>query len=376
MRILLVTHFYPSHGGGVENVAAQLARCMVAQGHEIVWCASDADAPPTLPGVHTVPMRSFQVVERLVGFPYPLWSPSALAQLAHWLRQADAVHVHDSIYVGSLFAAWMARRREMPWIVTQHIGHKPMPLVLRQVLSLAYRVGTRVVLRGARGVACISPAVRRYFLADAGPLGRLHYVPNGVDTEIFRPSLKGLHAARRALGFAADRPLMLFVGRFVSVKRLAIVRKMAVLRPDWQWCVIGQGPDEPLVHGLPNVQVLHPLPQRSLAAYYAAADLLVLPSASEGFPLVVQEAMACGLPACITAHVAAGSEMPAALWLELPERTQDIALAGVQVIDRWWTDAADSRQAQRDACAAYARLNWRWDRAAQVHLQWLCTEAA
>src|SRR6478735_12066058 len=110
MRVVLVTHFYPAHGGGVERVAAQLAKRMAADGVDVTWCSSDTDAPPVLPGVHCEPMATFNGVERLAGFPYPLWSPRSYARLAECVRSADAVHVHDCIYAGSLAGAWLARR--------------------------------------------------------------------------------------------------------------------------------------------------------------------------------------------------------------------------------------------------------------------------
>jgi hypothetical protein len=110
MKIVLVTHFYPAHGGGVENVAAQLAARMAAAGAEVTWCASDTDAAPALPGVRCEPMATFNGVERISGFPYPLWGPRSLMRLARAVRSADAVHVHDCIYAGSLAAprGWRA----------------------------------------------------------------------------------------------------------------------------------------------------------------------------------------------------------------------------------------------------------------------------
>ena len=48
------------------------------------------------------------------------------------------------------------------------------------------------------------------------------------------------------------------------------------------------------------------LSQAELPPLYQAADLLVLPSVGEGFPLVVQEAMACGTPALVGDETAAG----------------------------------------------------------------------
>ena len=371
MRTVLVTHYFPSHGGGVEKVAGQLAARMAASGDELLWCASDTDEAPRLPGLRCDPMRSFNAIERLSGFPYPLWSPGSLARLAAHIRAADAVHVHDAIYASSLAAATLARHHGKRLVVTQHIGQVPLPILLRPVLGAANRLGARAVLARADAVAFISPAVRRYFETLTGPRPGFHDVPNGVDHGVFKPSGEAPADRRAALGLDAAKPLMLFVGRFVPKKRLPLVREMAAAKPDWQWCVIGQGPEQPQTWGLPNVRVLPPMQQTELARWYQAADLLVLPSEGEGFPLVVQEAMACGLPVCITADVAAGSAMPHTLWLELPERPGQTASLGVSAIDAWLVQPDSQRPAQRQACAAHAAQAWSWEAAAQTHRRWL-----
>jgi glycosyltransferase involved in cell wall biosynthesis len=376
MRIVLVTPFYPSHGGGVEKVAAQLASRLARLGHTLEWCASDTDTPPALPGVRCVPMRTFNAVERLSGFPYPLWPSGSLRLLATLIRSADAVHVHDAIYAGSLAAAVMARRNGKRLIATQHIGTVPLPRPLQPVLGLANRLGARVVLQRASGVAFISPAVRRYFESLVGPQAGFHDVPNGVDTDTFHPPPGDKPDGRQALGFDPDRPLMLFVGRFVAKKRLHLLREMAVARPDWQWCVIGRGPERPQDWGLPQVKVLSPMDAQRLAEHYRAADLLVLPSHGEGFPLVVQEAMACGLPACITAEVAAGSTLPGALWLPLRQAPGQTAAWGVADIQAWLQQDPGDRLRQRRACAEFARHTWSWDAAAQSHADWLSGAAS
>lgn len=371
MRIALVTHFYPAHGGGVEQVAAQLAARMAAGGAQVVWCASDTDAPPDLAGVRCEPMAAFNGVERLSGFPYPLWGPRSLARLAACVREADAVHVHDCIYAGSIVAARLARRHRKRLVVTQHIGLVPLPPLLRPVLGCANRIGAHAVLRQADGVGFISPVVRRYFEDLTGRSPRFHDVANGVDGAVFHPADGDPAERRAALGFEASRPLLLFVGRFVPKKRLPLLRDMAALTPQWQWCVIGHGPEDPLGWGLPNVRVIPPMPQGDLAAYYRAADLLVLPSEGEGFPLVVQEAIACGLPACISAEVAAGSDMPGDLWVDLPEVPGQTARRGVAAIGAWLDAPAGYRRAQRERCARHARDHWRWEAAVQAHLRWM-----
>lgn len=371
MQIVLVTHFYPAHRGGVEIVAGQLAARMAAAGCTVVWCASDTDKPPELNGVRCVPMRTFNGIERLSGMPYPLWSAGSLARLNRLVKECDAVHVHDCIYASSLAAAWLARRHGKRLVVTQHIGQRPLPPLLRPVLGAANRLGARAVLKNAAGVAFISPVVRDYFESLVGLMPTFHNVPNGVDTTLFCPSPDEPASHRAALGFDPRRPLMLFVGRFVSVKRLPIVRAMAALRPDWQWCVIGQGPEDPAGWGLPNVRVLAPMPQAGLVSYYRAADLLVLPSKSEGFPLVVQEAMACGLPACMPSKIAAGSTAPQDLWVELPDRPGHEAALGIAAVDGWLMRSTPEMTAQRQDCADFAARIWSWDLAAAAHMNWL-----
>lgn len=372
MRLVLVTHFFPAHGGGIELVAAQLARRMADAGHRVVWCASDVDPPPVIPGVEARPMRSFNLVERLSGFPYPLWSPAALRTLAREVRDSDAVHVHDAIYASSLAAAALARRARRRLVVTQHIATVPLPWPLRPLFAAANRLAAAAVLKRADAVAFISPEVLRHFEALVGAREGFAYVPNGVDGVVFHPSTEDRHALKVALGFDPARPLLLFVGRFVPKKRLPLVRALALRRPQWQWCVVGQGPEDPAAWGLDNVAMPGPLAAHQLARLYRAADLLVLPSVGEGFPLVVQEAMACGLVPCVRAEVAAGAALPASLWVPLPPAGQTESVE-CEAAERAIADALDATPAQQleraRAVAQHAVAHWSWEAAARWHAE-------
>jgi glycosyltransferase involved in cell wall biosynthesis len=370
MRLVLVTHFFPSHGGGIELVAAQIARRLAAEGHSVVWCASDVDPVPEIPGVESRPMRSLNLVERISGFPYPLWSPAALRQLAREIRAADAVHVHDAIYAGSLVAAWLARRADRRLVVTQHIATVPLPTLLRPVFSFANRAAAAAVLARADSVAFISPEVRRHFEGVIGERSGFGYVPNGVDAAVFHPPAGDRESLKETLGFDPRRPLLLFVGRFVAKKRLSFVRALAVRRADWQWCVVGQGPENPAAWALPNVAVPGPMSPQRLATLYQAADLLVLPSVGEGFPLVVQEAMACGLVPCIRAEVAAGAGLPDRLSVRLPPDGTP-AVEECDLAERAIEQALERPPLEltlwRDEIASHARSHWSWDASARWH---------
>ncbi|MBV8757655.1 MAG: glycosyltransferase family 4 protein [Deltaproteobacteria bacterium] len=354
MRVLVVTHYYPDHGGGVEIVAGELAKRLVARGVDVVWAATDEQRPASLGGVAQRPFRAWNFTERMLGFPYPLWSPASLVRLEELVRECDVVHLHDSLYIGNVAAYLWARRLGKPVIVTQHVG--PVPYrspVLRAMLGLANRTLARLVLAGSEQAVFISPRVEHYF-SDLFQFARAPlYLANGVDTQRFTPATSAERSAlRKRFGWAPDRKVRLFVGRFVEKKGLPFLRELAATRPDEAWVFIGHGAQDPSSWNLPNVEVVGKLPQAAIVDYYRAADTLVLPSVGEGFPLVVQEAMACGLPALISAETMEGA----------PGATDVIASADLHLES--WQAALDRIDAlgddHRRRVAEFAQ-RWSWD---------------
>src|ERR1700712_4095018 len=101
MRILTVSHFYEAHGGGIERVAGQLCRQFAAAGHEAVWAASDADAPPASP-IAALPLRCINPTEALTGLPMPIPGWRSLRALIREAGRSDVVIIHDSLYVTSI----------------------------------------------------------------------------------------------------------------------------------------------------------------------------------------------------------------------------------------------------------------------------------
>lgn len=364
LHITLVTHYYPSHRGGVERVAGQLAERLAAAGvAEIDWHASDCDAPPpAAPGLSATPAPSWNMLERAIGVPYPLWSAAALRRLVRACSESDLVHLHDCLYFPNVVAFLAARRARRPVLVTQHIGHVPYRnTLLRGLHQAANRALGASLLGGADQVVFESETVRRYFSRFARFRRPAVLVQNGVDTQRFRPATaEERRAHRMSVGVAPDKPLLLFLGRFVEKKGLPVLRELAQRLPYAHWLFAGWGPLDPAGWRLPNASVAHSPATEQLAALYQAADLLVLPSVGEGFPLSVQEAMACGTPALVGEDTAAGC--PEAGDALLSER-----VGGADTAARWAARiqgllaAPGKLESLRPQVATFARAHWSWE---------------
>jgi len=159
---------------------------------------------------------------------------------------------------------------------------------------------------------------RRYYLEVGVPVGRMFSTPYCVDNDRFSIAAEawrsnlGHEGLCERFGLNPDLPTYLFSGKFVEKKRpgdiIEAVRLLSeVRRSKLQVLMVGEGPLgaelRSRAEGLP-VRFTGFLNQAAISAAYAVADCLVLPSDNgETWGLVVNEAMACGLPALVSDQV-------------------------------------------------------------------------
>lgn len=315
MRVLSVSNFFDSHGGGLERVAAHLNREFVAAGHDAAWAASDADGLPASPA-RLIALRCANPTEKLTGLPMPIPGPRSILRLRSAIREADAVVVHDALYVTSILAMIFAKFAGKPVVMVQHIGIIPFAnATMNNIMSLANRLVTRPMMATTDRLAFISATVRDDLLG-VPPRQPSQLVFNGVDQSVFNAQPRATTSETRARWtLPGTAPLAIFVGRFVEKKGLRILRLLAEQRPGVHFALLGQGPIDPSEWKLPNIHILGQQPQEAIADLYRAADMLLLPSVGEGYPLVVQEAMACGLPV-ICGEGSARADPGASRWLK------------------------------------------------------------
>jgi glycosyltransferase involved in cell wall biosynthesis len=157
-----------------------------------------------------------------------------------------------------------------------------------------------------------SQAGRAYHEGEGYPAARGCVVPNGFDTDLFRPMLDEAERVREAWGVPPGAPLVGLVGRIDPLKGheafLHAAVLMAARRPDVRFAIVGDG-DLLLADSLRALAAELGVAERvvwagyrsDMAAVYSALDIACLASITEGFPNMVGEAMACGVPCVATA---------------------------------------------------------------------------
>lgn len=137
------------------------------------------------------------------------------------------------------------------------------------------------------------------------PLAKMTVFPMGVDLEQFRPKEKYNYDDIYERG-----PRLLFVGRIVAGKNLlAVLEALAKIRhrfPNVRLTVVGPWGDNDYRQQVESFVAAHSLteyvtftglvPNTELASYYQCSDLMLFPTTSESFGIVIVESMACGTP--------------------------------------------------------------------------------
>ncbi|WP_416908453.1 MAG: glycosyltransferase family 4 protein [Polymorphobacter sp.] len=271
MRISLVTDAWAPQVNGVVRTLSTVMDIATARGHHVQVISPER--------FRSVPMPSYPEI-RLA-----LTTRRALARVIGGFAP-DAVHIATEGPLG-----WLARS----WCLARGV---------RFTTSFHTRFPDYVAARTGLPVGPVWAMLRRFHgraahvlvatprLADelAGH-GITHSMPwtRGVDLAVFRPDV-GRHEAFDGL----TGPVALHVGRVAVEKNIE-----AFLQADWAGAkvVVGDGPARAeLQTRYPDAVFLGALHGEALARAYASADVMVFPSRTDTFGLVIIEALACGTP--------------------------------------------------------------------------------
>ncbi|APZ97271.1 glycoside hydrolase [Sphingopyxis sp. QXT-31] len=261
------------------------------------------------------------------------FNPAAIARATLPIARAAAADVIDAqfFYPDGPAAMRVAEALGLPFSAKargadiSHFGHAPA--TAPQLLEAADK---------AAGLLAVSDAMRRDMAAigiDAQKIA-VHYT--GIDTARFHPGDRA--AARVALGMG-EAPAILTVGALIPRKGQALVIEAIPALPGVHYWLAGAGEEEGRYRALAaklgvadRVHFLGSVANADLPQLYRAADIVVMPSASEGLANAWVEALACGTPIVISDAGGAAELVTSPVAGRIAPRTAPAIAAAVQEI--------------------------------------------
>lgn len=233
---------------------------------------------------------------------------AALAHLQGERRQVDVLHAHH-LLSPTTTAVLAKLTTGRPVVVTVHGSGSDIGMLRSSPLGGAR---LRAFARLVDAFVAISDEIEQELLKTGVPPDRIARIPNGVDTERFRPvDAEQARARRQELGLGAG-PTAVYVGRLEPIKGVdVLVDAWPAVRaqiPDAELVMVGDGS---LRAGLearqtPGTRFVGAV--RATERYLQASDGYVLPSHTEGLPVALLEALATGAP-CVATRVGGSAEV-------------------------------------------------------------------
>lgn len=275
IKIAIVTHSLRM--GGLEGVVFNLGKSFISHGFEveIIETFKEGEWKPYFL------KNNFKVVS-ITNKPLKTGIRHA-TQIADYLKKFDIILLNEAPYAQSVIG-------KLPQNVRIY------PVLHLNLQSIAYNAAGSS--RQWNKIIAVSPLLKNYILKEINWLGEndVTVIPNGIDTSVYVPGQKE-HSARKKI---------IFIGRLTEEKGILLLPEIILKLKDDPFFerldIFGSGPVEKTLQDkiddlrLNNKIFLRgPIPHDQVKNTFANYDILILPSYMEGHPIVLLEAMACGL---------------------------------------------------------------------------------
>ena len=290
--------------GGAERQLATLATAVRRQGRDVaigVFYRGGALEPELAAGGVRVICLDKRGRWDILGF---------LARLHATLRRERPDILYSHLPAANLVAAAMGllfRRMRVVWSI--RASYMDLSRYDR-LTALSYRL-ERMLARLPDRIVANSRAGKRRYAEQGFPADRMVVIPNGIDAEHFRRNQRDGQKRRTEWGVAADEPLIGLAARLEPMKDHDTFLRAAALavagNPKLRFVCIGEGAPEvgrelKALAGRLGIAraVIWAGVRDDMPAVYSALDVATSSSYGEGFPNVIGEAMACGVPCVVT----------------------------------------------------------------------------
>ena len=292
MKIAMVGQF-PPHVGGVGVHIHTLSKELVKQGHEVYVITYPHKNIQDIDGIHVIGTKGLNI-PGVRGLMFKKNAKKALEKLLE-TENIDIIHGHYLFPAGAA-AVEVGNNHGIKTYVTAH-GSDMFEVYKKQPFM---RSTIRNVLKRADRVLAVSNALRHEIVATGveGISNKTEICWNSVDIDKF--SLKDNNSFKEEYKLF-DKPIVLFVGNLIKRKNVeSLLEAKKIANSDYYLVIVGDGP---LFKKLNKIveddhirDVIFTGSRTDVENIIPSCDVLVLPSLSESFGLVLIEALACGKP--------------------------------------------------------------------------------
>ena len=292
MKIAMVGQF-PPHVGGVGVHIHTLSKQLVSEGHEVYVITYPHKDIKDIDGIHVIGTKGLNI-PGVRGLMFKINAKKALNELLE-KENIDIIHGHYLFPAGAA-AVEVGKERGIKTYVTAH-GSDMFELYKKQPLM---RSTLKKVLKDADVVLAVSNALRHEIIATGvqGISNKTKLCWNSVDVDKFSLNKNDSFKKENKL---EDKPIVLFVGNLIKRKNVdSLLEAKKITSSDYYLVIVGDGPQfKKLTKKVEDENIRDVIftgSRNDVENIIPSCDVLVLPSFSESFGLVLIEALACGKP--------------------------------------------------------------------------------
>ncbi len=284
---------FPPHVGGVGVHIHTLSKQLVSEGHEVYVITYPHNDIKDIDGIHVIGTKGLNI-PGVRGLMFKMNAKKALEELLE-KEDIDIIHGHYLFPAGAA-AVEVGKEHGIKTYVTAH-GSDMFELYKTQPLM---RSTLKKVLRDADGVFAVSNALRHEIIATGvtGIANKTKISWNSVDIDKFSAKSNDSFKKENKL---EDKPIVLFVGNLIKRKNVdSLLEAKKIAHSDYYLVIVGDGPQFKKLRKKVEDDNIHDViftgSRNDVEEIIPSCDVLVLPSFSESFGLVLIEALACGKP--------------------------------------------------------------------------------
>lgn len=319
MKILqVISSFPPAYAyGGALKVAHEISKELVKKGHEVTVYTTDVynassrfkynENPMSMGGINVYYYKN--ISNKLAHGNFAI-SPMMAFALDRNIKDFDIIHLHEYRSFQAILVYHYAKKYGIPYILQAH--GSVLPFFQKQGLKKIFDIifGYNILKDASKVIALTQTEAEQYKKMGMKD-NKIGIVPNGIDLSEYE-NLPDIGTFRNKYGIKSDEKIILYLGRVHKIKGVDMLIDAfsnLVSKMEGVTLVIA-GPDNGFLSVLKaqikdlkisdRIIFTGSLYEKDKLDAYVDADIYVLPSVYETFPMTVLEALACCKPVIVT----------------------------------------------------------------------------